>query len=67
MAGDPSIIDGTSDAAVIDTWKALALHPLQHKWTMTQIVAAIIFATTISYFWTFVLRDVLEVDKILKG
>lgn len=55
------------DDAIVTKWKGILSHPLDHKWSLLEIVAAIIFSSTVAYLWNLVLKDALEIDKVLKG
>ncbi|ATS92581.1 hypothetical protein GC1_00013 [Gluconobacter phage GC1] len=59
--------DTTSDDSVAARWRAIIASPMTHKWRFVEIVAGIIFATTIAFFWTRIMRDTLDLHKIIEG
>lgn len=62
MAG---IVDGVTGAnddqpTVMQQAASVALYPARHGWTRIDFVALIIFIATISFFWTRILREIVD-------
>lgn len=62
MAG---VVKGATGAdenspSVMQQAASVALYPARHGWTHLDFVALIIFVATISFFWTRILREIVD-------